>query len=158
LNHRDPGVIAAALSPSLAFAAAIADGVHVHAEMLRMALRLRGAAGMILVTDKVALAHAPKDVAQRAAAHGVGVRDGVARLDNGTIAGAVISLLDGLRMMVERAGASVGESAMMASTNPALLLGIADRGRLEVGARADILVLDDKLRLKTAFIGGRELT
>jgi len=157
LNHRDPGVIAAALSPSLAFAAVIPDGVHVHTEMLRMALRLRGAAEMIVVTDRVALAHAPKEIAERAAARGISVRNGVARLDNGAIAGAVISLLDGVRIMVEQVGASVGEAAMMASTNPALLLGIADRGRLEIGARADMLVLGDKLQLKAVFAGGREL-
>ncbi|MGH7950109.1 MAG: N-acetylglucosamine-6-phosphate deacetylase, partial [Candidatus Binataceae bacterium] len=158
LNQRDPGVIAAALSPSPAFAAVIPDGVHVHCEVLRMALLLRGAAGIILVTDKVALAHASKEVAERAAARGVAVRNGVARLDNGTIAGAVISLLDGVRIMVDQVGASVGESAMMAATNPALLLGISDRGRLEVGARADMLVLDDKLQLKAVFISGCEIS
>jgi N-acetylglucosamine-6-phosphate deacetylase len=157
LNHRDPGVIAAALAPSPAFAAVIADGVHVHREMLQIAFRLRGAGGMILVTDKVALANAPAEFTERAAAHGVAVRDGVARLASGTIAGAVLPLLECVRIAVERIGATVGEAAMMAATNPALLLGLGDRGRLEVGARADMLVLDRKLQLKSVFIGGREL-
>ncbi len=157
LNQRDPGVIAAALAPSAPLAAVIADGVHVHHKILQIAFRLRGAAGMILVTDKVALANAPAEFAEQAAARGVAVRDGVARLDDGTIAGAVIPLLECVRIAVERVGANVGEAAMMAATNPALLLGLEDRGRLEVGARADMLVLDRKLQLKSVFIGGREL-
>ena len=56
LNHRDPGVIAAALAPSAAFAAIIPDGVHVHPAILRLAFDARGRSGLILVTDKVALA------------------------------------------------------------------------------------------------------
>ena len=56
LNHRDPGVIAAALAPSPAFAAIIPDAVHVHPAMLRLAVAARGKDGIILVTDKVALA------------------------------------------------------------------------------------------------------
>ena len=56
LNHRDPGVVAAALTPSPALAAIIPDGVHVHPAMLRLACRAREIGGIVLVTDKVALA------------------------------------------------------------------------------------------------------
>src|SRR3984957_3025612 len=56
LNHRDPGVIAAALAPSAAIAAIIPDAVHVHPAMLRLVFDARGRSGVILVTDKVALA------------------------------------------------------------------------------------------------------
>ena len=56
LNHRDPGVIAAALAPSAALAGIIPDGVHVHPAILRLAFAARGRSGLILVTDKVALA------------------------------------------------------------------------------------------------------
>ena len=45
----------------------------------------------------------------------------------------------------------------MAATNPAAVLGLADRGRIEPGWRADLIVLDGELRLKAVFIGGREL-
>ena len=54
LNHRHPGAAAAAMLPSRAWAAVIADGVHVHPAMLRLLYRARGAGGICLTTDRVA--------------------------------------------------------------------------------------------------------
>ena len=156
LNHRDPGVIAAALAPSPAFAAIIPDAVHVHPAMLRLAVAARGKDGIILVTDKVALAQTTgieKNVGRARAA----IRDGAARLADGTLAGSIISMLDGVRVMIEKAGVSIGDAAVMAATNPANLVGANDRGRIQVGARADLIVLSRALELKSVFIGGREL-
>ncbi len=157
LNHRDPGVVAAALAPSPAFAALIPDGVHVHPAILRLAFGARGRDGMILVTDKVALAQtygAEQSVGRARAT----IRDGVARLDDGTLAGSIISMLDGVRVMVEKAGVSLGDAAVMAATNPANLVGAGDRGRIQAGARADLIVLSRALELKSVFIGGREIS
>jgi N-acetylglucosamine-6-phosphate deacetylase len=156
LNHRDPGVIGAALTPSPALAAIIPDAVHVHPAMLRLAVSARGKHGIILVTDKVALAQtsgAEKTVGRARAT----IRDGAARLDDGTLAGSVISMLDGVRVMVEKAGVSIGDAAVMAATNPANLVGANDCGRIQVGARADLIVLSRALELKAVFLGGREL-
>ncbi len=66
-------------------------------------------------------------------------------------------MLDGIRVMVEKAGVSIGDAAVMAATNPANLVGANDRGRIEVGARADLIVLSRALELKSVFIGGREI-
>lgn len=145
LNHRDPGVIAAALAPSSALAAIIPDGIHVHPSILNLAYRARGRDGILLVTDKVA-ARAPATI-----------RDGAARLADGTLAGSIISMLDGVRLIVEKAGISIADSAVMAATNPAILLGLSDRGRLQIGARADLIVLSPALELKSVFIGGNEI-
>jgi N-acetylglucosamine-6-phosphate deacetylase len=156
LNHRDPGVIAAALAPSPAFAAIIPDAVHVHPAMLRLAVAARGKDGIILVTDKVALAQTSgveKNVGRARAA----ICDGAARLADGTLAGSIISMLDGVRVMIERAGVSIGDAAVMAATNPAQLVGANDRGRVDVGARADLIVLSPALELKSVYIGGREI-
>jgi N-acetylglucosamine-6-phosphate deacetylase len=157
LNHRDPGVIAAALAPSPAVAAIIPDGVHVHPAILRIASRARGKDGMILVTDKVALAKASTSEKNVGRARG-SIRDGAARLDDGTLAGSIISMLDGVRVMVERAGVSIGDAAVMAATNPANLVGAGDRGRIQIGARADLIVLSRTLELKSVFIAGREIS
>jgi N-acetylglucosamine-6-phosphate deacetylase len=156
MSHRDPGVVAAALAPSPAFAAIIPDGVHVHPAILRLASRARGIDGMITVSDQVSLAGtigAEGNVGRARAS----IRDGAARLDDGTLAGSVISMLDGVRVMVEKAGVSVAEAAVMAATNPARLMGADDRGRIEVGALADLIVLSRQLELKAVLIGGREL-
>jgi N-acetylglucosamine-6-phosphate deacetylase len=157
LNHRDPGVIAAALAPSPALVALIPDSVHVHPAMLRLAVRARGKDGVILVSDKVALAQTSgsENIVGRARAT---IRDGAARLEDGTLAGSIISMLDGIRVMVEKAGVSIGDAAVMAATNPASLVGANDRGRIEVGARADLIVLSRALELKSVFIGGREIS
>ena len=157
LNHRDPGVIAAALAPSPAMPAVIPDGVHVHPAMLRLAFNARGKDGMILVTDKVALAQTSgaENIVGRARAT---IRDGAARLDDGTLAGSIISMLDGVRIMVDKAGVSIGDAAVMASTNPANLIGALDRGRIQPGARADLIVLSRALELKSVFVGGREIS
>ena len=157
LNHRDPGVIAAALAPSPAIAALIPDGVHVHPAILRLAFDARGRGGMILVTDKVALAQTSGAEAKVGRARAT-IRDGAARLDDGTLAGSVISMLDGVRVMVEEAGVRIGDAAVMAASNPALLLGCKDRGRIEIGGRADLIVLSPALELKSVFIGGREVS
>jgi N-acetylglucosamine-6-phosphate deacetylase len=156
LNHRDPGVIAAALAPSPALAAIIPDGVHVHPAMLRLAFRARGIDGIILVTDKVALAKTSASEKNVGRARAM-IRDGAARLDDGTLAGSIISMLDGVRVMVEKAGVSIGDAAVMAATNPANLVGADDRGRIQAGARADLIVLSRALELKSVFIAGREL-
>ncbi len=159
LNHRDPGVIAAALAPSAAVAAIIPDAVHVHPAILRLAFNARGRGGLILVTDKVALAQTSgtekteKTVGRARAT----IRDGAARLDDGTLAGSIISMLDGVRVMVEKADVRVGDAAAMAATNPANLVGATDRGRIQLGARADLILLSRTLELKSVFIAGREL-
>ena len=156
LNHRDPGVIAAALAPSPAFAAIISDAIHVHPAMLRLAVAARGKDGIILVTDKVALAQTTgieKNVGRARAA----IRDGAARLADGTLAGSIISMLEGVRVMIEKAGVGIGDAAVMAATNPAKLVGANDRGRIDVGARADLIVLSPALELKSVHIGGREI-
>jgi N-acetylglucosamine-6-phosphate deacetylase len=156
LNHRDPGVIAAALAPSPAFAAIIPDAVHVHPAMLRLAVAARGKDGIILVTDKVALAQT-SGVETNVGRARAAIRDGAARLDDGTLAGSIISMLDGVRVMIEKAGVSIGDAAVMAATNPAKLVGANDRGRIDVGASADLIVLSPALELKSVHIGGREI-
>ncbi len=152
LHHREPGVIAAALTPSPAFAAVIPDGVHVHPQVLALVYRARGAAGMVLTSDKVGTDPAASPAFSsasngRRAAHNSG----------GRLAGSLISMLDGVRLMVREVGVSVGEAALMASTNPARILALRERGKIEAGCVADLIVLDSALNLKAVFIAGCEL-
>jgi len=157
LNHRDPGVIAAALAPSAAVAGIIADAVHVHPSILRLAFAARGRDGVILVTDKVALAQTSGSEKNFGRARAT-IRDGAARLYDGTLAGSIISMLDGVRVMVEKADVGIGDAALMAATNPANLVGANDRGRIQVGARPDLILLSPALELKAVFIAGREIS
>jgi N-acetylglucosamine-6-phosphate deacetylase len=154
MHHRKPTVAAAAMLPSRALAAVIPDGAHVHPEILRLLFRARGAWGVCLNSDRAATGC----TARSSPLSGTTGSDGAVRTREGALVGSDISMLDGARMMVERAGASVGEAALMAATNPARVLGANNRGKIEVGARSDLLVLSPALELKAVFIGGRELT
>jgi N-acetylglucosamine-6-phosphate deacetylase len=157
LNQRDPGVIAAALTSEASMPAVISDGIHVAPEILRLIYMTRGAKRMLLTTDKVSLAGTAPGASMTMGKAEARAVDGAARLEDGTLAGSIISMLDGGRVMVEKAGAGVGEMAMMAATNPAVLIGDAVRGRLQPGAISDIIVLSDTLELKAVFLAGREL-
>ena len=154
LNHRKPGAAAAAMLPSRAFAAVIADGIHVHPAMLRLLLLARGAGGICLATDRVASRAANRTGPLAGATAAAG---SAARMPDGRLAGSVISMLEAVRVMVECAGASIGEAALMAATNPARVLRLGNRGRIEAGAISDLLVLGPRLELKAVFVGGREL-
>ncbi len=158
LHHRDPGVIAAAMLARDAKPAVIPDGVHVDPAMLALVYRVRGAEGMLMTTDKVALGGEGSAVSRHVGRASARVEAGAARLADGTLAGSVISMLDGVRLMVEKVGVSVGEVAIMTSANPAAMLGLPDRGKLKPGMRADLLLLSNQLELKAVFIGGREVT
>jgi N-acetylglucosamine-6-phosphate deacetylase len=157
LNHRDPGVIAAALINEVATPAVIPDGVHVASEILRLIYVARTANRMILTTDKVSLAGTRPESTLTFGREHAHIVDGAARLQDGTLAGAIISMLDGARVMIDKVGAAVAEVALMAASNPATLVGHAQRGRLHPGAVSDIIVLNRELELKAVFLAGHEL-
>jgi N-acetylglucosamine-6-phosphate deacetylase len=159
MHHRSPGAAGAALSPSYAKAALIPDGIHVHPAVLRMAWRSRDPADTVLTTDRIALAgtEAPAQTLLGNTANAASMHGGVARLADGTLAGSVITMLDGIRMMNECVGSGFFGAFRGASHNPASILRLKDRGSLMRRARADLLLLDRDLNLKAVFIGGREL-
>jgi N-acetylglucosamine-6-phosphate deacetylase len=156
LNHRDPGVIAAALTNEVAMPAVIPDSVHLAPEILRLVYTTRTARRMLITTDKVSLAATTPDASMRIGREQARIVDGAARLPDGTLAGATISMLEGARVM-RTIGADIGELALMGAGNPANLLGETHRGRLQPGAVSDIIVLNEALELKTVFVAGHEL-
>src|SRR3984885_14987632 len=99
LSHRDPGVIAAAVTNDLAMPAVIPDGVHVAPEILRLIYLTRSARRMVLTTDKVSLAATAPDASMTVGRESARVVNGAARLPDGTLAGAIISMLEGVRVM-----------------------------------------------------------
>ena len=148
LHHRSPGLVGAALSDDRLAVSLIADLVHVHPSAIAVAFRAKGAARVALITDAVAW---------RAATVGeIAVRfDGRApRLDDGTLAGSALTMDEAVRNVVHHAHVGLPDAVRAASTTPADLLGLADRGRLEPGARADIVALDGALRVEAVWLEG----
>lgn len=157
-HHRDPGPVAALLAAAgrgEAVVELVGDGTHLDPETVRAVADLVAAAdGVILVTDAMAAAGMP-DGAYRLGTADVVVDDGVARLaSDGAIAGGTAHLLDVLRHTVA-AGVGLVTAVRMASLVPAGVLGRADVGRLEAGARADVLVTDGDLRPLAVLRSGR---
>jgi len=138
LHHREPGLVGAALSDERLVVSLIADLVHVHPAALAIACRAKGRGGYVLVSDAVAWegdSDAP-------------------RLADGTLAGSALMLDRAVANVVAHAGVSLVDAIDAASTAPARLVGAYDRGRIEAGCRADLVLLDASLRVLGTWIGG----
>ncbi len=154
LHHREPGILGAALTDGRVSVELIADGLHVHPAALRLAALLKGPAKTVLVSDSVKPAGLP-DGEHEYGGRQVTLRDGLAWLHGGVIAGSTIRLNDAVRVMVEMAGLSVSEAVQMASTTPARVLRLApSKGRLAEGSDADVTVMDWRFNVEETIVGG----
>lgn len=152
LHHRDPGPVGAALADDRVTLEVIADGVHLHPEVVRIAFA--AAPGRIaLVTDAMAAAGAA-DGPYLLGAMDVEVRRGVARLvGDGTIAGSTLTQDLALRTAVA-AGVALPDALGALTSTPARAVAAPDAGHLRPGARADAVVLDAGLRVTAVWAGG----
>ncbi len=153
LNHRAPGVPGAGLTLSSLRCQLIADGVHLHPAVLRLCLKAKGAGGLCLITDAMSACGMP-DGQYRLGPDFVTVKDGVARIAAGNLAGSTLTLDRAVRNMVRLAGATLEEAAEMASLAPARALGLNDRGAIREGCVADLTVLDGDLHVKQTYVAG----
>lgn len=146
LHHREPGA-AGALLEGPVDAEVIADGVHLHPAVLRTVFAAKPGR-CVLVTDAMAAAGA-EDGDYRLGPMAIEVRDGVARLADGTgrgaIAGSTLTMDGALRHAVRDAGVPLLDAVHAASTAPARVLGLTDVGALAPGRRADLVVLGPEL-------------
>ena len=163
LHHRDPGPIAACLAAAARgelVVELVADGTHLAPGTTRSVFDLVGPDSIVLVTDAMAAA-GMADGDYQLGPMAVRVADGVARIviddgSAGAIAGGVAHLLDVLRSTVA-AGVPLVDAVRAAATTPAQVLGAHDRGALVAGLRADVVVLDDDLRVLRVLRAGADV-
>lgn len=157
IHHRAPGPVLAAWRDPAVTIEVIADGVHVHPEVIAMLFAL-AADRIALVTDAIAAAGAP-DGRYPLGAFVATVRDGVARIGaNGSLAGSTLTLDRAVRTVVG-AGVPLADAIRAATRTPALSMGLAGRlGSLRPGADADLCQLDADLRLTHVWSGGEPVT
>jgi N-acetylglucosamine-6-phosphate deacetylase len=152
VDHRLPGLAVAALTDDDAYAELIADGFHVHPSLWRIITRTKPADRLVLVSDALPLA-GMGDGRTRVGGLDVDVRGGKATLlGTDTLAGSTIALDSAVRNLV-REGLPLPRAVQAASANPAELLGASDRGRIEAGRLAHLVVLDDELRVQRVLRG-----
>ena len=155
-HHREPGPVTALLAAPTAVSELIADGIHLHPGMLAFAARAAGPDHTALITDAMDAAGRP-DGHYRLGDQDVTVTHRVARLDrDGSIAGSTLTMDEALRRAVE-AGIPLPDACAMAATTPARVLGLTDRGTLDPGRRADLVVLTPDLHVKRVMRAGRWL-
>jgi N-acetylglucosamine-6-phosphate deacetylase len=151
LHHREPGMVGAALAHAQ-YAEFIPDLIHVHPGAIRVALR--SIPCLYCVTDSTAATGMP-DGEYRLGSHQVYKCLGGVRLADGTLAGSTLTLDQALRNLVDTMGLSVLDASKRVSTHAADYLGVGDRGRLALGAWADVVVLAPDLQLQSVYVEGQ---
>ena len=154
LEGRQPGVVGALLADTNAFAELILDGHHVHAASFRSAWNAKPDR-LMLVTDAIRAAGLA-DGQSELGGQVVTVKDGAARLAGGSLAGSVLTLDRAVQNAV-RAGLTLQNAVQLASSHPANYLGLENKGRIAVGADADIVVMNEALEVSGVYVGGREI-
>ena len=153
LSHRDPGIVGAALARDDVIVQAILDGHHLAEETARVVWR--AAAGRVaLVSDAIA-ATGLGDGRSRLGDVTVVVEDGVVRREDGVLAGSVLTMLQAVRNL-HALDVALVDAVAAATSVPARVLGRDDLGVLRPGGPADVVVLDDRLELRTVLVAGSE--
>jgi N-acetylglucosamine-6-phosphate deacetylase len=155
MHHREPGLPGAAFAHPRAVCGLIADGLHVHPEMVGLAFRMLGPDRLCLVTDAIAAA-GMEDGEYRLATRTVYAGGGVPRLGSGSLAGSVLTMREAFMNILAFTGCTVPEAARMTSTSPAKLIGEGRRkGRLAPGYDADVTVMTPDLSVEAVWRGGK---
>ncbi len=152
IHHRKPGVIGAASENQNVQAELICDGLHVHESSVRMAFKLFPGR-IVLVSDALRCCGMP-DGEYELGGQQIFLQGNIAKLQDGTIAGAATNLYDGMRNAVAF-GISKEEAILSATLNPAKALGCADKiGSITVGKLADFVLCDENLNRKAVYQEG----
>ncbi|WP_430534099.1 N-acetylglucosamine-6-phosphate deacetylase [Listeria rocourtiae] len=155
LHHREPGVVGhVMLEPSI-HAELIVDGIHVHPDMIKLAYNVKGPKRISIITDAMRAKGMP-DGDYELGGQKVFVKDGQARLEDGTLAGSVLTYDDAFRNMVKFTGCSIEDAVLMSSVNQAEEFKLDSKGGITVGKDADFNLLNDALEIQATYSFGKK--
>ena len=154
LNHRNPGLVGALLSNKTIPVGIVTDGVHVHPAAVDIVWQIKKSEYLTVVTDAlVGLGMPPGEYTF--GNFEIIVDDKIAKKPDGTISGSILGEDKGLRNLIEFTGCSLEEALPTLTTTPARVLGLTDRGKIQVGYIADFVVLDKDLQVVTTITAGK---
>jgi N-acetylglucosamine-6-phosphate deacetylase len=155
LHHREPGLLGAAMINDDIYCELILDGHHVHPIAARVLVRAKGTDKVTLVTDSTQATGLPDGIYIRPGNRKVIVSQGTARLENGTLAGSVLTLQQAVKNSVQMLGLPAADILKMASTTAAASLGYNNKGRIAPGMDADLVLLDQNLTVVATLVAGK---
>ena len=154
MAHRDPGLVGAVLSSEEIATEMICDGHHVHPAVMRVAIAAKTPSRLMAITDGTALSGMPRGSRGVLGGRPITAAE-VARLDDGTVAGSVLTMDRAFACLVGQCNVDFVEAVQMCATTPARELGLQGHGVIAPGAVADLVILGAALDVRQTWIGGR---
>jgi N-acetylglucosamine-6-phosphate deacetylase len=154
LHHRNPNAVGAVLIQPDLSCEIIADGLHVHPDLIRLLFRDKPEGNIVLVTDSLKPTKQASDTPMFANDEEVYLANNLFyRASDGVIAGSSLTMVEGVRNLISF-GVSLESAVKMASANPARIFGLHARGMISPGYRADIVLADSEFDVQMTIIGG----
>ncbi|MBQ4343713.1 MAG: N-acetylglucosamine-6-phosphate deacetylase [Erysipelotrichaceae bacterium] len=157
-QHRAPGAVTAALLHPEAFCELIVDGFHTHPDTVRATWKMMGPEQIVLITDAMLGKGMPDGEYEFSLLKCRKTGSTVQVIETGRIAGSCITMIDAIQHMKEYTNCSINDIVQMACINPAKVAKVFHKkGSLEIGKDADLILLDENLRLKYTMVNGESL-
>ena len=154
IHHRSPGPLVAIFENKYVTAQLIADGVHIHPSVLKLAFDVLGTERVVLITDGMQAMGLPDG---KYVYNGIEYesKKGAARYKDGTLIGTALGLSEMVKRCISFTGCGLDVAVKMVTENPARLLGIEQsKGSIAVGKDADLVLLGDDLSVQKTIVGG----
>jgi N-acetylglucosamine-6-phosphate deacetylase len=154
LHHREPGTLGAVLGDNRVRCELIPDGVHVHEGAMKILWKVKGVRHILLITDAMR-ATGLGNGSYKLGDLDVNVRDGMASLADGTLAGSVLAMNQGIRNFMAATGESLETLWPCFSLNAAAAIGMADmKGSIAIGKDCDLVLMDEEINVLMTVVGG----
>ena len=151
MHHRNPGPIPAG-AESDAYAELICDGLHIHPAMVRVLMKLYGEDRVILISDSMRAAGLGDGIYDLGGLD-ITVKDGVALTENGKLAGSTTNVFNCVKKAISF-GIDKYTAVKLATENPARLMGLSKKGKIEIGYDADFILVDKDFNLLRTVVRG----
>ena len=153
-THREPGVVGATFDSDIT-TETISDGIHISYPSLRIAYKQKGIDKTLLVTDAMCACGMP-DGTYALGGQPVTVKNGAARLENGALAGSVLTLNKAVKNILDNSEYKLYEIIKMASYNGAKFCKVDDKkGQIKENFDADLVIFDENIDVKMTIVGGK---